>query len=103
MKMIKNNIDKGRQNMSKKKRGNSNLLGMLAFGTLLLSGICYVLDLLDIGNGLLPKIAYALLLIVVLWTAWDFAKDLSQAWRVIFYILALLAITGFVLGIGFSI
>ena len=89
--------------MSKKNVGNKNLLGMLAFGSLLLSGICYVLDLLEIGNGILPTLAYALLLIVVLWTAWEFAKDLSQGWRVTYYILAILAIAGFVIGIGINL
>lgn len=89
--------------MSRKKATNKNILGLLAFTTLLLSGICYVLDLLKIGNGILPIIAYALLLIVVLWTAWEFAANLSQGWKFVYFILAILAIAGFVIGIGIKL
>jgi hypothetical protein len=84
--------------MSRKKITNNRLLGLLAFVSLLMSGICYVLNKLNVGNGILPTIAYAFLLIVVLWTAWDFAKDLSAGWKIVYYILAVLAIGGFVFG-----
>lgn len=86
-----------------KKVTNRNLLGMLAFASLLLSGINYALDLLEVHTGILPTIAYALLLIVVLWTAWEFAKDLSQGWRIIYYIIAILVIAGFVFNMGIKL
>jgi hypothetical protein len=89
--------------MSRKRATNKNILGMLAFASLLISGVCYVLSLLKIGGGILPIVGNGLLLIVVLWTAWEFTANLSQVWKFIYFILAILAITGFILGVGIKL
>ncbi len=85
-----------------KRKSNENLVGLLSFVALLISGVCFILHGLDIGNGLLSIIGDVCLVIVVLYSAWSFARGLKKAWRITYFILAILVIVGLVFG-GFSL
>ncbi|MFA5543711.1 MAG: hypothetical protein WDA47_08020 [Bacilli bacterium] len=77
---------------------NKNTVGMLAFGVLLINTIVYILGLFNIGGTILPLVSQILLIIVVLGAAWDYVRKLSQTWKVIYYIIAILVIVSFILG-----
>jgi len=78
-------------------------LGLLSFAALIISGIVYLLRLLDVPGGILPIISEGILLFVVLVMAWEYVRRLSNTWRLIYYILAALVIIGFVFGVGIKL
>lgn len=80
------------------KSSNKGLVELLAFASLIISAVCFILGIFGIGSGMLNTIAYICLLIVVLWVAWNYACHLSKTWRIIYFIIAILAIVGFVFG-----
>jgi vacuolar-type H+-ATPase subunit I/STV1 len=77
---------------------NKNTIGLLSFVALLISGFVYLLRFFNVGGGILPVISDGILLFVVLVMAWEYVKGLSNAWKTVYYVLAVLAIIGFVFG-----
>jgi hypothetical protein len=77
---------------------NKSILGLLAFASLLISAIVYLLDFLSVNSGILPIISQGILIFVVLFLAWEYVKGLSNLWQIIFYVIAILVIIGFVFG-----
>ncbi|MBE6124406.1 MAG: hypothetical protein E7184_02540 [Erysipelotrichaceae bacterium] len=85
-----------------KRKSNTELVGILSFGALLVSGICKLLSLIGASLGLIATIGDALLLAAVLLAAYTYAMTLNKNWRIIYWIIAVVAIAGFVLT-GFNI
>ena len=77
---------------------NKSILGLLAFASLLISAFVYLLDFLNINGGILPIISQGILIFVVLFLAWEYVKGLNKVWQVIYFIIAVLVIIGFVFG-----
>ena len=77
---------------------NKSILGLLAFASLLISALVYLLDFLNINGGILPIISQGILIFVVLFLAWEYVKGLNKVWQVIYFIIAVLVIIGFVFG-----
>ena len=89
------------------RKGRTGYLGMFAFAAMLLNAIAWiikiVLDALKVNNsvgGILTGIASILLLIVVLVSAYDFAKRQTKGWRIVFWILAIVSLLSIFLGLG---
>ena len=85
-----------------KRKSNSELVEILSFGALLISGICKLLSLIGASLGLIATIGDAVLLAAVLLAAYMFAVKQTKTWRIIYWIIAVVAIAGFVLT-GFNI
>ncbi len=73
-------------------------IGMLAFGVLIINTVVYLLGMLDLGPSILPLISEILLIIVVLWSAWEYVKKTNSALRLIYFIIAILIIVAFIFG-----
>ena len=73
-------------------------IGMLAFGVLIINTVVYLLGILDLGPSILPLISEILLIIVVLWSAWEYVKKTNSALRLIYFIIAILIIVAFIFG-----
>lgn len=82
---------------------DKSTLGLLSFAALVISGIVYIMRLLDLPGGILPIISEGILLIVVLVMAWEYGKRLNNTWRIVYYVLAALVIIGFVFGVGIQL
>lgn len=85
-----------------KKKSNLELVGILSFGALLISGVCKLCSLIGASLGIIATIGDALLLAAVLLAAYTYANRLTKTWRIIYWIIAVVAIAGFVLT-GFNI
>jgi len=75
-----------------KKTSNNDLLGVLSFAVVILNAVIWALNLLKVNTGSASYIAGLLLLIVVLWTGWTYAQKLSNTMRVVYGIIAIVAI-----------
>lgn len=84
--------------MAKKSAATSKnkILGFIAFVVLFISCVCKILSAFNISIGILTIISDVCLLIVVIWTAYNFAKTCNKTWRIIFYVLAILSIVSLV-------
>lgn len=89
------------------RKGRTGYLGMFAFAAMLLNAIAWiikiVLDALKVNNsvgGILTGVASILLLIVVLVSAYDFARRQTKGWRIVFWILAIVSLLSIFLGLG---
>ncbi|MDE6047601.1 MAG: hypothetical protein K2M08_00300 [Anaeroplasmataceae bacterium] len=89
------------------RKGRTGYLGMFAFAVMLLNAIAWiikiVLDALNVNNtvgGILTGVASLLLLIVVLFSAYDYASRQTKGWRIIFWILAIVSLLSIILGLG---
>lgn len=81
----------------------NNILGVLAFVSLLLSAICMLIVLINntgwitIGGqipNLLQLVSYICLVIVVIMVGWSYASTLSNTWRIIYIVIVVLAVLG---------
>lgn len=75
-----------------------NTIGLLAFAVLVINTIVEILGIFDIGPSILPLVSYVLLLIVVLWAAWEYAKRAGKNIKFIYIIIFILVIVGLVFG-----
>lgn len=89
--------------MSKKSSGN--LLGLLAFGAVIIAAAVGALTAinnifaLSIPTGTLSMISNLFLIIVVLWCGWTYAAKCSKFWKTLYIALVILVIIGFVFGL----
>lgn len=79
-------------------RKEERLVGLLAFLGLIISTACYIFSAIDSRFSILYSVGYICLLIVVLYTAWEFVKRQSMMWRLVFYVIAIITILGFAIG-----
>lgn len=64
--------------------------------TALIQVVVFVVGLFDesVNLGWLSFIANIMLTLVVIWVAWQFARNLSKFWKIVFAVVAILAILG---------
>ena len=85
------------------KESKNNFLGLLAFLAIVITAACLVIETtnklasLNIPTGILPTIELVFLLVVVFATAWSYARTLHTFWKVLFWVILILTIAGFVL------
>ena len=84
--------------MAKKSEKNVSLLGLFAFGAIIIKAISYILSYLGLGLGALTFIADVTLTVVSLVVAWSFAKNCTKPWRIVYFVILALVIAGFVFG-----
>lgn len=84
--------------MSKDKRNNVSLLGLLAFFAIIIKAAAYVLSFFNGNLGIITFVADIIVSAVALITAWNFAKRCSRFWRLIYLIVFVLVVVGFVFG-----
>lgn len=81
-------------------KDQTKLMSMLSFIALILTAVIqavvFIVGLFDenINLGPLSFIANIMLTVVVIWVAWQYAKGLSQFWKIVFLVVAILAILG---------
>lgn len=81
-------------------KDQAKLMSLMSFVALILTAAIqatvFIIGLFDgtIELGWLSFIANIMLTVVVVWVAWQYAKGLSQAWKIIFLIVAILALLG---------
>lgn len=81
-------------------KDQTKLMSTMAFVALILTAaiqvVVFVVGLFDesVNLGWLSFIANIMLTVVVIWVAWQFAKGLSKTWKIIFLIVAILAVLG---------
>lgn len=85
-----------------KKSGYSkgNIISILCFAALIISTVCFILQACNIGAGVLTLISSICLIIAVVWSGWGFAKSLGKTWRIVYLVLAVIAIVATVFGSG---
>ena len=94
------------------KKGRTGSLGMVAFIAVILTAVAFILIGLEaafhawgwsISLGRIPGIirwvAEIMMTIVIIWASYDFAEHQSKFWRVVWWILAIIAILS-VVGLG---
>lgn len=84
--------------MKKNNTGTSNILGFLAFLAIIIKSVSFILSKLGGNLGLISFIADVILTIVALIVAWGFTKKCSKKWKIIYLIILILVIVGFVFG-----
>lgn len=81
-------------------KDQTKLMSMLSFMALILTAaiqaVVFIVGLFDeqVNLGVLSFIANIMLTVVVIWVAWQYAKGLSKVWKIIFLIVAILALLG---------
>lgn len=94
------------------KRGRTGYLGMFAFIAIVLNAVAWLLKIIfdwanisvNIGGqplqNIFTGIASVLLLIVALFSAYDYASKQSKGWRILFWVLAIVSVLAIVFGLG---
>ncbi len=94
------------------KKGKTGYLGMFAFIAIVLNAIAWIISVIlnAIGNdikvlnqpiqNIFTGIAGLLLLIVALFSAYDFAERQTKGWRILFWILAIVSVLAIFFGLG---
>jgi hypothetical protein len=77
------------------KRSNIELLGLFAYVALVLYAISYLLSRFGANMSFFRYIGDGLLLLVVLSIAHDYASRLHLFWRVIYYVIMIVAILSY--------
>jgi hypothetical protein len=90
-------------------KDQSKLASMLAFLALIVSAAVWTLQIIlgfmnvNVNLGIFTTIANIILILVVIWLGWQYAKGLGKVWRIIFIVIAVIAIlTAFGISINFS-
>jgi hypothetical protein len=90
-------------------KDQSKLASMLAFLALIVSAAVWTLQIIlgfmnvNVNLGIFTTIANIILILVVIWLGWQYAKGLGKVWRIIFIVIAVIAIlTAFGVSINFS-
>lgn len=87
--------------MAKKKSSSSskNLLGLLAFVAIIVKAISYYLGLFELNFlGTLTLVADIILTGTALLVAWSYAKTCGKSWRILYFVILILVLAGYVLG-----
>lgn len=79
-----------------KKSKNKDLINLLAFLVVIINGTIWLLQAIGVKIGALEFISYGLLLIVVLFSGWLYARGLDQIWRIIYLIITIITILAFI-------
>ncbi len=94
------------------KKGRTGYLGMFAFIAIVLNAIAWIISVIlnAIGKdftvlnqpiqSILTGISGLLLLIVALFSAYDFAERQTKGWRILFWILAIVSLLAIFFGLG---
>lgn len=94
------------------KKGRTGYLGMFAFIAIVLNAIAWIISVIlnAIGKDIIvlnqpiqnifTGIAGLLLLIVALFSAYDFAERQTKGWRILFWVLAIVSILAIFFGLG---
>ncbi len=90
-------------------KDQSKLASMLAFLALIVSAAVWTLQIIlgfmdvNVNLGIFTTIANIILILVVIWLGWQYAKGLGKVWRIIFIVIAVIAIlTAFGVSINFK-
>lgn len=90
-------------------KNQSRLASMLAFLALVVSAIVWTLQIVlglvntDVNLNIFTSIANIILVLVVIWLGWQYAKGLGKFWRIFFIVIAVIAIlTSFGISINFK-
>ena len=90
-------------------KNQNKLASMLAFLALVVSAIVWTLQIVlglvgaDVNLRIFTSIANIILILVVIWLGWQYAKGLGKFWRIVFIVIAIIAIlTAFGISINFS-
>lgn len=81
-------------------KDTGKLMSMLAFLALIISAliwaVLFVLNILDNGANLgwLEVIANIFVTVVVVWMGWQYAKGLNKVWKIIYLVVAIIALFG---------
>lgn len=87
-------------------KDQGKLMSVMAYVALVLTAaiqlVVWLVGIFDetINLSVLSFIANIMLTLVVVWAAWQFAKDLDKVWKIIYIIVAVLAVLGSV-GVSF--
>ena len=84
--------------MGDKKSKNISILGLLAFFAIIIKALAYVLSFFNGNLGILTFIADIIISAVALIAAWSFAKSCSRFWKLVYLIVFILVIIGFIFG-----
>ncbi|MCK9537416.1 MAG: hypothetical protein M0R05_07565 [Bacilli bacterium] len=82
------------------KRTTQNTLGLLSFVALILFTASAFLSQIGAKMSFFIWVGNGMLLFVVLCLAYYYVKKLAMTWKVIYYVIAILAIISFIWGIG---
>lgn len=98
--------------MSNKTSSGKTTLGLFAFIAVILNAIAWAISIifnafkinLTINGksitGLLTGIASLLLLIVVLFVGWSYAKKCTKGWKTFYLVLAIISVLAVLFGVG---
>ena len=84
--------------MSKNKNSNTNILGLLAFFAIIIKALAYLLTYFNGNLGILTFAADIIISAVALIVAWKYAKNCKKFWRLVYLVVLILVIVGFVFG-----
>lgn len=82
--------------MANKNFDSKEILGFGAFAALIVKAACLILAKVGVTLGIFAIIADIILSLVVLVVAWQFAKKCDKVWKIVYLVVALLIILGFV-------
>ncbi len=82
-----------------KNEKNVSVFGLFAFFAIIVKAIDFILGYFFKGNlGILSFVADIIISIVALVVAWGFAKKCSKFWKLLYLIILILLIIGFLFG-----
>lgn len=84
--------------MSDNRKNTTSVLGLLAFFAIIIKALAYLLTYINGNLGILTYIADIIISFVSLIVAWQFAKTCSKFWKLVYLIVLILVIIGFVFG-----
>lgn len=90
-------------------KNQNKFASMLAFIALVVSAVVWTLQIIlslanaNVNLGIFTSIANIILVLVVIWLGWQYAKGLGKFWRIVFIVIAVIAIlTAFGVNIKFG-
>jgi len=84
--------------MASNKKSNTSILGLFAFFAIIIKALAYVLSFFNGNLGILTFVADIIISAVALIAAWNFVKTCSIIWKIIYFVILILVIVGFVFG-----
>lgn len=87
------------------RKGKTGLLGMIAFGAMILNAVSWICRSCGLEGkpiSIIDAVASLSLVIVALVVAFDFADKQTKTWRIIYWVLAILTIGAILFGVGIN-
>lgn len=84
--------------MSNNNKNTTSILGLFAFFAIIVKGLAYILSYFNGSLGILTFIADVIISVVALIVAWQFVKSCSKTWKLIYLVVLILLIVGFIFG-----